>query len=520
MPPKTSSKSSPTDSKSASIPARAKDITKLNPSSTRTNGASGSGRPDKLAYEREQVALKAEIDSIQARLAIVREQIGDPKAGPGGKTLQERRQKLRSELDGLREEQSKGKSSRGKILDQIKAGNEVVQRKIKELNNGRSKLPYKSSAEVDAKIRQLDAQIESGTMKIVDEKKALAEIQNLRKQRKLVEAFGPQQEVIEAEKAKVESLRKLLDDPDNKTVNDRWGAIKAELDKINNEMNEANKGRDKLFEERNQLQDSLREALNKRRESVTRYKEANDKHYAKIQEERQRRIDRQKAEREALEATELKEIHTQMRDEASAPAYEREIEDCRTLILYFDKLVGNTANSDEPIEAPVLGKTSSATLPKLGEVRQVETADAFQGMVAVKKKGSEKEEEFFMGGGKKAKKNRKPPQDAPVAPATQALQLPLSTLNALHALAVPPPMTRDDILSTVTALSEKKKWFTENQERVTKERVKEVEAKIAKAEAKLQAKLESKNGKADANGTTDEAVKDADEPSETLSPES
>ncbi|KAH9812133.1 hypothetical protein DFH28DRAFT_980204 [Melampsora americana] len=513
MPPK--NKNLPTDPKSASIPTRVKDVTKMNPNvGSVVNGASGSGgRPDKVNYEREQSNLKVEIDTIQAKLAAIRAQIGDPKGGGGGNPLQERRKKLRNELDGLREEQSKGKSSRGKLLDQIKAGNESIQRKIKELNTSRGKLPYKSSTEVDAKIRQLDAQIESGTMRIVEEKKALAEIQNLRKQRKLVDAFGPQQEAIEGEKAKVEKLRKLLDDPENKTVNDRWAAIKEELDQINDKLNEANKGRDKLFEERNQLQDTLTEVFTKKRESASRYKEANDKYYAKMQEDRQRKIERQKTEREALEASELKDIHNEMREEASAPAYEREIEDCRTLILYFDKLIGNTGNTDQPIEAPVFGKPSSVALPKLGDVRKVEDADAFQGMVAVKKKG-EQEEEFFMGGGgKKGKKNKKSPPDSTAAPATQALQLPLSTLNALHALTVSVPMTRDDVAATITSLSEKKKWFTENQERVTKERIAEVEAKIAAAEAKLKAKLEAK-AKADNNESDDKEVNGATEASE------
>ncbi|EGG06035.1 uncharacterized protein MELLADRAFT_43674 [Melampsora larici-populina 98AG31] len=515
MPPKTSQKSLPTDPKSASIPTRVKDVTKMNPNAvTPVNGASGSGgRPDKAAYEREQTSLKVEIDTLQAKVTAIRAQIGDPKGGAGGNPLQERRKKLRNEMDSLREEQSKGKSSRGKLLDQIKAGNESVQRKIKELNTSRGKLPYKSSAEVEAKIRQLDSQIESGTMRIVDEKKALAEIQNLKKQRKLVDAFGPQQEAIEAEKAKVENLRKLLDDPENKNVNDRWAAIKEELDQINAKLNEANKGRDKLFEERNQLQDTLTELFTKKRESATRYKEANDKYYAKMQEDRQRRIERQKTEREALEASELKDIHNEMREEASAPAYEREIEDCRTLILYFDKLIGNAGNSDQPIEAPVFGKTSSVALPKLGDVRKVEEADAFQGMVAVKKKGSEQEEEFFMGGGnKKGKKNKKSPPESTAAPATQALQLPLSTLNALHALAISVPMTRDDVAATITSLSEKKKWFTDNQERVTKERIADVEAKIAAAEAKLKAKLEAK-AKAENNGSDDKEVNGATEAS-------
>lgn len=60
----------------------------------------------------------------------MRNQIGDPKGGPGSNSLQERRKQLRNELDSLREEQSKGKSSRSKVLDQLKAGNDNVQRKV------------------------------------------------------------------------------------------------------------------------------------------------------------------------------------------------------------------------------------------------------------------------------------------------------------------------------------------------------------------------------------------------------
>jgi uncharacterized coiled-coil DUF342 family protein len=115
-------------------------------------------------------------------------------------------------------------------------------------------------------------------MRIVEEKKALMEIQNLRKARKLVDAFEPQQAIIEAEKEKVDELRKQLDDPNAKSGNDRWSEIKRELDQINEKLDESNKSRDKLFEERNKLQDALTEVFNKKRDSAARRKEANEKH--------------------------------------------------------------------------------------------------------------------------------------------------------------------------------------------------------------------------------------------------
>lgn len=72
MPSKTSTKNSKVvDAKTASIPARVKEATKPNPNTVgvSTNSASGSGgKPDKVAYDREQGILKTDIDVLQARL--------------------------------------------------------------------------------------------------------------------------------------------------------------------------------------------------------------------------------------------------------------------------------------------------------------------------------------------------------------------------------------------------------------------------------------------------------------------
>ncbi|KAI8456572.1 hypothetical protein BY996DRAFT_4528900, partial [Phakopsora pachyrhizi] len=496
MPPKTTTPATnPASGKTASIPNRSKDVnrvTAISSNKTTSSGGGVGGKPNKDAYSYEQDKLRREIDLIQTKLTNLKVQIGDPKNGGNHGTMMERRKVLREELDALRDEQSRGKSSRGMILDQVKSSNETVQRKIKDLNSTRGKLPYKSTVEVDAKIRQLEAQIESGTMRIVEEKKALAEIQNLRKARKLVESFGPQQDAIEAEKERVDSLRKKLDDPDQKSTSERWAQIKAELEKLNDKLAETSKSRDKLFEERNKLQDQLNVLYEKKRESALRYKDANDKYYTKMQDDQQRRIDREKADKDAFEADQITEIHEEMRAQAAAPAYEREIEDCRTLIIFFDKMLGNNPTIDESSEP--LNKTSSSTnegtatssLPKLKELRKVDGEDAFQGMIAVKKKGAE-DDDFFMagGGGKKGKKNKKTNASNPESNnpnGNSSLHLPLSTINALHALAVSVPMNKKDVVETISALSEKKKWFSENQERVTKERIKETEEKIAIAE--------------------------------------
>lgn len=494
MPPK----SSITSAKAASIPTRPSNIHKNSNGGSFSNANGTSGKAMKTAYEQEQQQYKKEIDQIQARISEVRLKIGDPKNGGANAPLIARRQELRAEMETIRESQFKEKSSRGKVLDQIRVTNEILQRKIKELNANRAKLTYKSVSEVDAKIKQLDSQIESGTMRIVEEKKALTEIQNLKKSKKLIESFIPQQESIENEKIKLEELKKRIDDPSSKAINDRWNEIKLELDQINNKLDESSKSRDVLFQERNKLQDDLNSLYDKRRESGLRHKEANEKYFAKKQEDEQRRINRQKAEREAQAKAEIEQAQLEMREQAALPAYGREIEDCRTLILYFDKLIGNVGSNITVEESNEL-KSSSTSLPKIKEVRQVDQNDGFEGMVAIKKKGTE-QEEFFMGGGKKNnnsnnnKKNKKSTTTNDLTNLNnQPLNLPLSTINALFALAVPVPMTREQVICTISTLSEKKKWFTENQERVTKQRIEETEAKIAAAKAPAPVPVTSAN---------------------------
>lgn len=51
-----------------------------------------------------------------------------------------------------------------------------VDQQLKALNDAKGKFPYKSAADVDNQIKALDKQVESGTLKLVDERKILNEI--------------------------------------------------------------------------------------------------------------------------------------------------------------------------------------------------------------------------------------------------------------------------------------------------------------------------------------------------------
>ncbi|KAF8138278.1 hypothetical protein EV363DRAFT_519338 [Boletus edulis] len=361
----------------------------------------------------------------------------------------DRRNTLRAELDSIREQQSSSKTSRGKILDQLKTLQDGIQKKTKDLQAARGKTPFRSVEEVDVHIKNLEKQVESGSMKLVDEKRALQEISQAKRTRRAVEGFQATQDSIDADRNDADELRKQLDDPESKAISDRYDKIKAELDELKKESDEAYAGRTKLFEERDELQAQITALFNEKRSSAQQFREANDRYWTKVNEDRARRAERARAQRAAEEAQKRLEHAQQLREEASLPAYQAEMQDCQTLI---DALSGKSSDTVVLPSSSLPPKSDVAGVPKL-ELRQVETAA--DGLVARKKKG-EKEETYFMGKGKRGKKDKIPK----VAHETDALKnLPFGTITALSKCAIPLPTTAADVPRVIEDLKTKKAWY-------------------------------------------------------------
>lgn len=343
--------------------------------------------------------------------------------------------------------------------------------------------------------RNLDKQVESGSMKLADEKRALQEISQAKRTRKAVEGFQAAQDSIDADRSAADELRQQLDDPESKAISDRYDKIKAELDELKKESDEVYAGRTKLFEERDDLQAQINALYNEKRASAQQFREANDRYWAKVNEDRARRAERARAQRATEEAQKKLEYAQRLREEASLPAYQAEIEDCQTLI---DALSG---------KSPVTVVLSSSSLPAKGEVagvpklelRQVEAAA--DGLVVRKKKGEE-EETYFVGKGKRGKKDKTPKNPHEM----DALRsLPFGTITALSKLAIPLPTAASDIPRVVEDLKTKKAWYEANQARVTAENIAKAEAQIQRltGAAKPEYPVEDTQVVIDSNGSAE-----------------
>ncbi|CAO1637089.1 unnamed protein product [Jaminaea pallidilutea] len=453
------------------------------------------GKPDKSHHDSEMDRLKKEIDKVQGQVNEVRSMLSGG-GGPSANTPQgQRRAKLRAELDELRGQQAGNKGARGKVLDELKTLQESTNKKVRDLQQTRSKAPYKTTADVDAAIQRLQAQVESGSLKIVDEKRALSEVTSLRKSRRTIEGFESQQSVIDQERAKADELRKELDNPEGKKLSQRYDAIKKELDEIQAEFEKTAGSRNKLVEKRTQLSAQLDDLYGERRQRNLAYRDAHDAWYARSQAEREKRAEQQRAERKLLDEQKRKEQEATMREEAAMPAFAQEMEDCDVLIAYFS---GQSGPASAQASATKDSAASSVPGTKKLEPRKVEANDSSFGQ-AIKKKGAEDADDayFVAGNGKKGGKGQRgragkgrslalghspddASQEATAASPRSDLKVPVGHLSALLSLSIPPPTSSADVPRVVENLKLKRRYFQENQAKKTQERIDEVEKKLAK----------------------------------------
>lgn len=408
---------------------------------------------------------------------------------------------LLAELTTIRGEQSDAKLSRNKIREQIESLQDGIQkqvfchpetgfywslmqsRQIKALQAAQAKTPFRTLADADARIeyvsvplastlvdpssffRALDKQVESGSMKLADEKRAILEISQIRRTRKTVEGFQSMQDAIDADRRAVDDLHKQLNDPESKAKSDRYEALQAKLDEIKKEADEAYSRRSKVIEERNAIQARLNALYDEKREKAQQYNDANNRYWAKVNEDRARRQEKVRLQRAAEEAQKKLETAQRLREEAALPAFQAQIEDCQTLI---DALSGKTGTNVALSSVSLPSKAAVVGVPEL-ELRKVE--DVGDGLVVRKKKGEE-EEAYFAGKQKKGRKDK-------AAKAETQLNVPLPVLRALLFLSIPAPTGSDDVPRVIEDLRTKKTWFEANQARVTAEN-------LAKAEAEIQ----------------------------------
>lgn len=371
--------------------------------------------------------------------------------------IAKKQQELRSQLASIRQQQQGFKASRASLQEKINALDSSIKARIAEQKAARGRVGFKSVEDLDREIQRLEKQVDSGTMKLVDEKKALAEISSLRKQRKGFSGFEDAQKHIDELKSQLATLKKGLDNPEQKALSDKYTTIQKELDEIKAEQDGVFKNIKALRDERSQLHGQVQKARSSVREIKDTYYTAR-KAYREYEHEAERiRRERQKAEREQYERERKKKIADKKLEEASRPAFTDEIITAQGLIRHFEPNYdfSSLGLGDE--------KKADSGAFRAGIGRTVDDSN-MKGVRVLRKE--EREDEYFAGkGGKKGKKGKK----TAAGESKTQFNLSFGVIEEFSRVKVDPPMNQSDVPAVIEKLVEKLRDWKKNQAAKTEE---------------------------------------------------
>jgi hypothetical protein len=352
-----------------------------------------------------------------------------------------------TEQKKISEQQRENKKSRSAQREKYNAAEAQVKSMIAEQKDAKGRMGFKSVADIDAKISDLTKQVDSGTMRLVDEKKALSEISSLTRQRKGFAGFEDAQKKIDAKRAENAELKKAFDDPESRALDEKYDAIRKELDQMNAARDDDRKNFTSLKDEKDKLHQEQQASYQKVREIKDAYFQGKKAHKAYEDDLYQQRRERQKAERDAYEKDRRKRVAEQKLEEASQAAFMDEILTTEGLIRYFDP---SSAVSDSTKEPSKFAASTQRTVDDSG----------MKGMKVIKKD----EEDFFVGGGGKKKGKGKK-----AAPEPTKFNMSIGIIEELGKVGVEPPSNQSDVPAVVEKLKGKLEAWKKDQDKQTKQ---------------------------------------------------
>ncbi|KAJ2508761.1 multicopy suppressor of BFA (Brefeldin A) [Coemansia sp. RSA 2052] len=462
-------------------------MTDMVPESTAAAAASAKkarpARPDFDQHKQELSAIDAEIDKLRKNQDAVRDKLNktDTRKGPQA----DKRSKTLGRLQEIRTEQAELRKSRGKVFDRQAVLTASIGKKTAELKVQQSKLTYKTLDEIDEAIAKGEKQIESGSLKIVDERRLSNDISALRRARKLVEQASKLQKAIDAEVAELAEIDAQLADTNAQALSEEFERLQGELDALKASQDQGQQQRSGLFNERADVLKSLDQVWEKKRALQDEHRRQNNEYYQWQQEERKRRIIEEKQQRIQEQRERRLAIAQEQREEAEAPAFADEISGCDSLIIYLSGILPSAAGACVKPES-----SSRSSTPASGARDADASTHIPAGMVAVKK--TTVEESYFAGTGAARGKKKPTRKDKRV----DALKHPLAVAERFLELQVDIPTTSASIAETIERLNARRKHFVETQATATAENKRKAEEKIAKLMAELDVDEKIANGSA------------------------
>ncbi|CAN8103112.1 unnamed protein product [Discula destructiva] len=371
--------------------------------------------PALTAVHHLQDAVKAKVD------------LATPGKNPDN-PVQKRRTELIAQLNEIKQKQGAGKTSRNAAQDNIKRMDDQMREKKKEIKTAQDTIGYKSEAELDDQVKNLDAQLQTGRLTLLEEKKTVEQIGKLKRSRKQFAAIAEKQKIVDDLQTKISEIKGTSKNPEANALSDKYKELQTELDGIKAEQDAAYKELSSLRDERSRLQAQQREkwdAIKKLKDDYY----TNRKAFMNWErEQKQKAWERQKSERERIEKERKLERAQKMLAEASDPAYLDEIRRGNSLLHFFDPSFVQEKTS----------LISSSGLAAQAD-RKVDDSD-IKGMKIVSKKSNDEE---YMPAAKKGKKGKKNNATAPKTGGSY--NCPPSVIEDCAFMGIDPPVNAEQV---------------------------------------------------------------------------
>ncbi|KAK9462610.1 uncharacterized protein V1516DRAFT_647242 [Lipomyces oligophaga] len=452
--------------------------------------------PDQTAFEQGIEKLEKELKVKSEKQEYFNSQLKLLSTDSGHS---EKGQELRDQLKAVQKRQGEIRDANKKVFEEIKTLDEDIKRKIKDIVNAKSKLRFKSVDELDSHIKKLEAQVNTGTLKLVEEKRLLSDISALKRSRNGFNSIRELDASIAESKAKVSELRSKVEDKESKELSSKHQAISDELNAIRSETDKVYKNRSALIEQRNEARKAREEAYSNLRKFKNDFYQQRRDFNKYEQAEKQKLWERQRAEREAQERERRMRRAAVKLEAASQPAYAADISQAESLLTFF-------AGTEKPVESVTTTSLYTGPASRLVELPAnteiISNKFKDDEVLFVGKKGKKK------GGDKSAKNKSK----------EEKFTLDINVVSTLSRFNIGVPMSREEVPTTVDALKAKIQYFLDNQDKVTQDNIKKAQDEIDKIEKEAEiasAAREKKSGKkTNGNGAEPLATPDTTEVAE------
>jgi uncharacterized coiled-coil DUF342 family protein len=431
------------------------DATVAEPKGTDSTESTRPTKPDEAKYKIDLAEAEKKHAAAQKKFQDIRAKIDGTRPGKGG-SGNDRYKELLDELKEIRAKQAEGKSARGAQQDKLSTAQDQEKKILAQLKDAQTRIGYKSADEIDRKIKQLDDEVSTGRMAIVDEKKNLAQISQLRKTKKGFPEIDSLQKQLDAKRAEVKEFKGISSNPENKALSTRYDTIQSELNDIKASREEVSKNMDSKRAERDAAHAAQQETFLATRAVKDNYYNQLRAFQTYDREQRDKRFEAQRKEKQAFLLEKREKLLAEKLEVAKEPAFLDEIRTAEGLIVYFDPSAAPKAATAGP------GEFAASAQRSVNE-------EGFKGMKVVSKK---EEEDFFpaAGGKKKGKKGGKKAAVAgedSVPVASGKLNMNVGVIEQLGKLNVDPPSTQADVSNVVEKLQAKLEQWKKDQKTQT-----------------------------------------------------